>query len=155
MAGRPKPTTLKLLQGNPGKRPLNLREPHIGADLDAPPDFLTDAQAEHWRHAIAHCPPGMLKATDKATLANYCVHFQTFIDATTRMADAPMVICNKGRWCKNPLLSIIAEASASMMRCCVELGFSPAARSKVCVDGDAQKVNEFAAFAESPARRAG
>ena len=36
MANRPKPTALKLLAGNPGKRPINANEPDAG-DLDLTP----------------------------------------------------------------------------------------------------------------------
>ena len=46
MPGRkPTPTHLKIVKGNPGKRPLNKNEPTFDADLPAPPLYLsTEAQ---------------------------------------------------------------------------------------------------------------
>jgi hypothetical protein len=42
-----KPTALKIIQGNPGRRPISANEPQpeIGAD---PPDWLSPAAKEHW-----------------------------------------------------------------------------------------------------------
>jgi hypothetical protein len=37
---RPKPTRLKLITGNPGKRPLNRNEPNPKRIIPACPDFL-------------------------------------------------------------------------------------------------------------------
>ena len=50
MRGRkPKPTVLKVLSGNPGKRPLNDREPKAQAGIPEPLPWLdAEAQAE-WR----------------------------------------------------------------------------------------------------------
>ena len=154
MPNRPKPTALKLLQGNPGHRPINANEPQIVADLGDVPDWLTAEQALHWHNAVEACPPGMLKATERAALANYCVHYQTVIDASVAMQSQLMVVQCKGMLRKNPLLTIIHEASAAMMRCCIELGFTPAARSKVTVHRGADRVNEFDEFHKKPARKA-
>ncbi|MBW2187065.1 MAG: phage terminase small subunit P27 family [Deltaproteobacteria bacterium] len=38
---KPKPTALKLIQGNPGRRPLNKKEPKSSATLPCPPSWLT------------------------------------------------------------------------------------------------------------------
>src|SRR5688572_21911457 len=53
MRGRkPKPTWLKIMTGNPGKRPLNDAEPQPEGLLGEPPEWLTDAQKAAWRDAI-------------------------------------------------------------------------------------------------------
>ncbi|MGH7717148.1 MAG: phage terminase small subunit P27 family, partial [Vulcanimicrobiaceae bacterium] len=45
MAGRkPKPTHLKLVAGNPGKRPPNENEPQPEGDLEDAPEGLTPSQ---------------------------------------------------------------------------------------------------------------
>jgi len=44
---RPKPTRLKMLTGNPGKRPLNPNEPRPEATIpDAPAELSAGARAE-------------------------------------------------------------------------------------------------------------
>ena len=50
MAGRkPKPTRLKLITGNPGKRRLNEREPKPKAVVPRCPVELCDAAKKEWR----------------------------------------------------------------------------------------------------------
>ena len=50
MAGRrPKPTHLKLLNGNPGKRAINPNEPKPPAELPAPPDYLSEIAKVEWQ----------------------------------------------------------------------------------------------------------
>lgn len=53
MANPAKPTALRKLQGNPGKRPLNTREPQptVLASAD-PPGWLDDAAKEAWRQVV-------------------------------------------------------------------------------------------------------
>lgn len=43
MAGRrPKPTHLKVVTGNPGKRKLNDKEPTPAREIPSPPEHLSD-----------------------------------------------------------------------------------------------------------------
>ena len=54
MGRRPKPTHLKLIQGNPGKRSLNDAEPNPPRGVPSPPDHMTSAAKEAWnRLALA------------------------------------------------------------------------------------------------------
>jgi P27 family predicted phage terminase small subunit len=49
----------------------------------------------------------------------------------------------------NPLLTIIRQESAVMIRCAAELGFTPVARMRVKGDGDGDKEkNPFDEFAQ-------
>src|SRR5690349_4031719 len=73
MGRRSVPTTLKLLRGNPGKRPLNAREPMPKAPLADPPDWFSDEQRASWHYALEHAPPGMLRALDRSALVAWVV----------------------------------------------------------------------------------
>jgi len=54
---RPKPTRLKVLIGNPGKRPLNSNEPHPEVALpDCPPELGPVARQE-WERMTAQLAP--------------------------------------------------------------------------------------------------
>src|SRR6185312_2686519 len=49
MRGRkPKPSALKLLAGNPGKRALNKREPRPRREIPSPPAHLSDGARTAW-----------------------------------------------------------------------------------------------------------
>lgn len=61
---RPKPTALKELEGNPGKRRLNRAEPKPDGDLYAAPEWMSATQRDSWAYAITHAPYGLLKQLD-------------------------------------------------------------------------------------------
>lgn len=66
----PKPTALKRLQGNPGKRALNESEPRPAATLPRCPSHLQgEARAEWRRVARALHESGLLTQVDRAALA--------------------------------------------------------------------------------------
>ena len=49
MVGRkPKPTTVKKLEGNPGKRKLNTKEPVLAKGMPACPDWLIPEAKKDW-----------------------------------------------------------------------------------------------------------
>ncbi len=74
MPGPPrKPTVLKLLQGNPGKKPLPKGEPMLPPACPDPPDTLSDQarplarlepemQREVWRDVVEATPPDQITA---------------------------------------------------------------------------------------------
>ena len=72
---RPKPTAVKKREGNPGKRPLNEKEPEFKAPEVCPaaPAFLNEiARAEWDRVAPELFAQGLLKNPDIAALTAYC-----------------------------------------------------------------------------------
>ena len=82
MAGRrPKPTALKALQGNPGKRPLNRHEPQPGGLPKCPKHLDGQARKEWKRISRELIACGLLTEVDRAALAAYCVAWSRWIDA--------------------------------------------------------------------------
>jgi phage terminase small subunit len=76
MAGRPpKPTALKLLQGNPGKRKLNDQEPKPAAGARMPEWFADrpELAAEWNRHAPRLEKLGLLTEIDDSALTAICI----------------------------------------------------------------------------------
>lgn len=74
MRGRkPIPSALKLLRGNPGKRPLPANEPRPASGA-ARPDWLQPAAREEWdKLATELARLGLLSVLDANALAGYCV----------------------------------------------------------------------------------
>ena len=77
MAGRkPKPTALKRLEGNPGKRKLNTKEPVPGKGMsECPAWLLPEARAEWKRICGKLSEMGVLTEIDMAAFAAYCQSF--------------------------------------------------------------------------------
>lgn len=71
--GRPKPTRLKLLTGNPGKRPFNMNEPKLDAEITECPSALGPIAQKEWqRLSVDLNKLRILSQLDRAALAAYC-----------------------------------------------------------------------------------
>lgn len=170
---KPKPTHLKLVTGNPGKRKLNKREPKPVGNLRLPPDWLTPTQQESWSYAMANAPAGMLKRLDRGVLVVYVVAEDMHRTAVIRQArlDATAMASGEGApllvrttasaaaktehqraatLVQSPYLAIINRQSQVMLKAAEQLGFTPAARPRIMADAPAvapdreEEENEFA-----------
>lgn len=71
----PKPTALKLLAGNPGKRPLNKREPKPPPGAPDPPEGMSEAERSVWDQLVPRLAEiGLASTIDGRVLSRYC-HF--------------------------------------------------------------------------------
>ena len=79
----PKPTALKLIAGNPGKRELNVDEaiPDPMTSYDPPPEVAADPRAASiWSRLVpdlAKC--GLARSVDWPRLAAYCLKFSRWL----------------------------------------------------------------------------
>lgn len=150
MRGRkPKPTQLRLLQGNPGKRPLRENEPRPEGDLFEAPADLPEQAVPFWTRAIADAPAGLLKNLDQRMLFAWSVaawlHSEAIaqLSATTLLARAG----KDGAIQQNPLLPIVNRQADIMRRMAVEMGFTPTSRSRISIEGAEGEADPFARFA--------
>ena len=137
MRGRkPKPTYMRVLEGNAGKRPLNLNEPQpepVSEDY-APPEWMSDEQKTYWRHVMKHAPPGMLTELDQSVLAVWVVAEERHADAARWVSKLGSLLKSKeGTPYQNPYLAIMNKQAAVMLKAAAELGFTPSSRSRVKV----------------------
>jgi P27 family predicted phage terminase small subunit len=138
---RPKPTHLKLIQGNPGKRKLNKHEPQpTRGELPDPPDYLNDDAKDEWKRVAAELyHSGVLTKIDHTTLAAYCQCFGRWMQAERGIramaADNELhgLIhrTTKGEVVQNPLVRTARHAAADMMRYATEFGLTPSARARL------------------------
>lgn len=150
MRGRkPKPTFLRLIEGNPGHRPLNSDEPQPeGALIDAPESF-TPAQRRLWSSELAKAPEGMLRKLDIGAFSSYIMFYAEMLEADRKIQQLGAVVKLKsGQPMQNPYISIRNRANQAMMRAAVELGFTPSSRSRVKIPKQKAKsgfgkLNEF------------
>jgi P27 family predicted phage terminase small subunit len=144
MANKPKPTHLKLLQGNPGRRPLNKNEPTPKKRISRkPPKYLTPLEREIWEDTMAEVPRGMVRKLDMNSFETFVTSYAEFREACQEMHGEPLVIETPGGLVKpNPLLTVKREAAKMMLRAAAELGFTPSSRSKISVDPNAKDDEE-------------
>lgn len=71
---KPLPNVVKLMNGNPGKRPLNLSDGvNPAIQIPSPPKWLGTHAVKEWRRIGAELSElGLIAEIDKASLATYC-----------------------------------------------------------------------------------
>jgi P27 family predicted phage terminase small subunit len=127
---RPQPDQLQALHGAPGHRKKHARVDGVG--MIAPPDWLDAEQLELWQHAVVHAPPGILSDTDRETLALWVtstVEYRRCLKALGPNGRKRLVRSTKGTMMANPLAVLMHRHAMVALRCCGELGFSPASRA--------------------------
>lgn len=127
---KPKPTRLRVLEGNPSKRPLNDQEPEPSGEAVCP-DYLSDDAKAAWSEIMASLPPGMITAADAPLLAAYCEAVATHKAAVESLAARGVARsrCLLVHGKPAPQLRIMAEAARTMATLGTRLGLSPADRS--------------------------
>ena len=136
MKGRkPKPTRLKILQGNPGGRPLNDAEPepNIPDEFPMAPDYLNDAAKEEWNRIGPELYGiGLLTSLDIPAFELYCNAYARYINAFNEVEKHGMIVhAPSGYPVQNPYLSIINKAYDQMKIYLAEFGMTPASRTRV------------------------
>jgi phage terminase small subunit len=67
------PSSLRMLKGNPGRRPMTKTEPAVPPGIPEPPEFLTDVALQEWRRVAPElAAAGLLTELDRAALSMYC-----------------------------------------------------------------------------------
>ena len=152
MRGRkPKPTLLKVLTGNPGKRALNPREPLVVGGMPDCPDWL-DAEAKAEWARITHLLQnmGILSQADRSALAAYCTAWSRWVEAEAQVRKFGMIVKSpdKGFPMKSPYLTVADQALETMRKLLVEFGLTPSSRSPLRLPGG-NEPDEFDQFLES------
>jgi P27 family predicted phage terminase small subunit len=128
---------LRLVRGNPGKRPINRREPKPRGSLVAPPEGISPQAAKVWAREIACVPPGLLKQLDTMVFLSYCVSCADFEDAAARVAKTGLMVKSpNGHPIQNPYLAIRNRQAGLVLKYAREMGFTPAARAGIALDPD-------------------
>ncbi len=137
MAGRkPKPTKLKMLEGNPGKRKLNAKEPDPGRGLPTCPVWLLPEAKREWRRLAQKLNlMGVLTEADRATFAAYCQAYARWYEANKHIElEGSVFVTEKGYQQQSPWVGIANTNHRLMMQAAAEFGLTPSARSRIVAD---------------------
>lgn len=150
----PKPTALKLLEGNAGKRSLNLAD-GVNPRVEAPtaPKHLGIEARKEWKRITPLLEDlGLVSGLDRAALALYCqavgrlseleTAFGGMVNRLTDNADAPMSypdavyaashsVTPSGYAQQSVIVQLIKSHREQVNRYLMHFGLSPAARGRV------------------------
>jgi P27 family predicted phage terminase small subunit len=157
MRGRkPKPTHLRVVGGNAGRRPLNQHEPSPNRGLPTAPRELTEDARLEWRRVSRRLHEiGLLTVIDRAALAAYCQVYGRWIAAERALAamaerdpvtQGLLIKTSNGNAIQNPLVGIANKAMADMVRYATEFGLTPSARSRVKAEPPVKNVDPAEKF---------
>lgn len=150
MPQRRKPTALKLIEGNPGKRRIEKNEPRPPSEFPKMPRGLSDLEKTEWRRLAKELPkvPGLIAKIDAPMLLAYVQCWAQWQEASAIMRDLArqdpvtkgMVLRGKnGHAYTNPILRQQRQLRQELTRLAAEFGFSPVARTRIVLS-DGRKV---------------
>lgn len=134
--GRPaKPTALRLIEGNPGKRPLPKGEPVPPSVPVVKPPWLTDLASAEWdRVAPQLIKMHLLTDVDVMALAGYCEAVSRFMLATKALDEFGALVPavrEDGSFVKNPAAQLARDALADIKALSQEFGMTPSSRGRI------------------------
>ena len=133
----PKPTRIRALEGNPGKRAMNRREPQSTRGIQSRPEWLLPEAKREWGRICGELESlGVLTAVDRGVLAAYCqawarwAAFEQFIteNGETQVIESK---ANGTYEQPRPQVAMAHKYYQLMMTAAGKLGISPADRSKI------------------------
>jgi P27 family predicted phage terminase small subunit len=134
--GRPaKPTALKVLNGNPGKRALNKQEPVFETDLPEPSESLSDEAKEifyHFRGKLERLGYASASHSDMLDLLAQRVELMRRLQRD--IAEIPLVIrSERGNDVMTPEIKALNDVARHVQYLLSEFGLSPSSATKIVV----------------------
>jgi len=148
---RPVPPQLRLLRGNPGKRPLPRRDIEPTAGASCPENLSREAKREWKRIAPELLRLGLLTELDRAALACFCESWAEFRWATgIILREGKLQRCTNGMRVAHPALVIRRQAAKQILQFGCEFGLTPASQSRVEFIGGADDDESERFFGPKP-----
>ena len=145
---KPKPTAVKKLEGNPGKRPLNDAEPTPATDMPPMPEDLGEQARACWAslgpemHRI-----GILTSIDAGGLESYCRLYGLARECWARAEEQGTIVEIGGKPETNPWLREAHKAESMLHKLRTELGLNATSRSRIAAT-PADKAEDLYKFLE-------
>lgn len=141
---KPKPTALKVLEGNPGNRPLNKSEPRPYAVVSGCPDWLEDeAKAEWTRLSKILEDMGVLTEVDITAFAGYCQSYARWKEAEIYLSKNGSVFETPNGYLQQvPQVSIAQTNLKIMLKFCEQFGLTPSARSRIVANKSVEETTD-------------
>lgn len=133
MGRKPKPTALKVLQGNPGKRPLSANEPAADGKVARPYGLKTafPSVAKRWDDlAPVLAVAGLLTPADAPAFLLMLHHLEIAFEALEMVKRDGLTRLDEAKVeRKHPALQIFRDNSAQARQFITEFGMTPSSRS--------------------------
>ena len=134
-AGRkPTPTWLKVIAGNPGKRPLNANEPIPSGGIGPPPPNFSEAERTVWLEMTNAAPAGLLTQLERPSLEMYCASKVRYDFCKAKCEQYGTVVKTPtGAWTYSPYYTQMRAEEKTCKGLLIEFGYTPSSRSRVSI----------------------
>ena len=149
MGRPPKPTRLRLLEGNPGKRPINENEPRPWQRqrIPSPPDDLGDVGAKEWRRRGPELTRlGLLTNLDLTAFHLYCDTYERWVQASREAKRIPLITTPGGVIRPNPYVAMANRLFYMVNQSLARFGMDPSSRSRIAVDPNDREDDDLSEF---------
>lgn len=145
---KPKPTHLKVLSGNPGRRPLSESEPKPQPVAPPCPRWLPKDAKAKWKELAPELERlGLLTAVDGPAFAMTLLHYAIAVEAAKRInAEGITAVDERGLPRKHPLHQVLRDHSTSFRAYLAEFGLSPSSRVRLALPGQEDEGDEYEEF---------
>lgn len=140
----PKPVEMKTLEGNAGKRQLNITpKVKLTEFCKKPPPYLGTYGKKEWKRTLPLLEKtGIITDTDYIAFVAYCQSVDTFIRAEKdKRANGMTIITAKGNIIQSPSVGIANTALTQILKFGKEFGLTPSSRQQFNVDDYEKKEN--------------
>jgi len=143
----PKPTRLKLLQGNPGRRPLSENEPQPEIGRPTRPHWLLPEAKREWSRIVPELLRlGLLAKIDRAMISMWCQCWGMYVEAVKDIRQNGMSYSKEdGYEGQRPSVAVMNHMIEKMTTLSAKFGMTPSDRSKISVPQPEAK-DAFAEF---------
>jgi P27 family predicted phage terminase small subunit len=143
MRGRkPKPSHLKLVTGNPGKRPINQREPEPPRSRPSAPAHISVKAREYWGFVVGELDRmGVVTSIDALAIEMLCEAYADYQEASQTIIEFgskyyETVNATGGiMYRSHPAVAVRVDADRRIKGWCAEFGMTAAARTRIQTGG--------------------
>lgn len=146
--GKPIPTVVKLITGNPGRRPLNQQEAQPAVQVPRPPRLLQGEALKEWRRVTKLLQEvGLIAQLDRAVVAAYCQAWARWIECERMLEETGLIVkAPNGYPMYSPYLSAANKAMDQMRQMSEQIGLSGSSRSRIKAGVPASALDPAEAF---------
>ncbi len=129
----PKPARLRLLEGNPGKRPLPKNEPRPRPVAPSRPAWLLPEAKREWSRVAPELERlGLLTVVDRAALAGYCQAWAQAVQAEDVLRREGLTFTTPNGYVQQrPEVAIAQKAWQAVKSFAAEFGLTPSSRTRL------------------------
>jgi P27 family predicted phage terminase small subunit len=126
-----KPNKLKLVEGNPGKRPIK-KQPKLEIKNLKCPIWLNKEARKEWKRVFTLLEKlGLISDIDMTIFAMYCQNYARWKQAETELNEENLKVMGRTGYIVNPLVKISQTYQTRLKISIEKLGLSPSDRANL------------------------